>query len=145
MKVTFTDDQGNSESLTSEATDAVAAKPVPLTASVSGLPETHSGAGTTFQFMLTFSENIRSGYTKIRDRAFTLNGADKIDARRGHPQAKDRNRVWTITVKVDAGHTGAVTLTLPATTDCSSARAICTFDNRMLSHSLSFTVPGPGS
>ena len=144
VRVTFTDDRGNSESLTSEATAAVAAKPVPLTAALTGVPANHSGAGTTFQFTVTFSENIRGGYAKIRDRAFTLSGADITQARRSHPQAEDRNRVWTITVKVAAGHTGAVTLTLPATTDCGSARAICTFDNRMLSHSLSFTVPGPG-
>ena len=144
VRVTFTDDRNNDESLTSAATVAVAAKPVPLTAALTGVPANHSGAGTTFQITLTFSENIRSGFAKIRDRAFTLSGADITEARRSHPQAEDRNRVWTITVKVDAGHTGAVTLILPATTDCSSAGAVCTFDNRMLSHSLSFTVPGPG-
>ncbi len=143
VKVTFTDDRGNSESLTSEATDAVAPKPVPLTASVSGLPETHSGPGTTFQFTLTFSENIDAGFRRIRDHAFTLSGADITQAPRTHPQADDRNRVWTITVKVDADHTGAVTLTLPVTTDCSSAGAICTFDGRRLSHSTSVSVAEP--
>ena len=143
MKVTFTDDRGNSESLTSAATDAVAAKPVPLTASVSGLPETHSGAGTTFQFTLIFSENIRSGFAKIRDHAFTESGADITVAKRTHPQADDRDRVWTITVKVNENHIGAVTLTLPETTDCGSARAICTFDDRKLSHSTSVSVAGP--
>ena len=143
VKVTFTDDRGNSESLTSAATDAVAAKPLPLTASVSGLPETHSVAGTTFQFTTTFSENVRSGFAKIRDHAFTESGADITVAKRTHPQADDRDRVWTITVKVNENHIGAVTLTLPETTDCGSARAICTFDDRKLSHSTSVSVAGP--
>ena len=143
MRVTFTDDRGNSESLTSEPTDTMAAKPTPLTATFNNVPANHSGAGTTFQITLTFSENVRAGFAKIRDRALTLSGADITEARRSHPQADDRNRVWTITVKVNARHTGTVTLTLPETTDCSSARAICTFDNRMLSHSTTVTVPGP--
>ena len=132
-----------SESLTSEATVAVAAKPVLLTP----VPANHSRAGTTFQITLSFSENILSDYAKIRDRAFTLNGADITEARRRHPQAEDRNRVWTIIVKVDAGHTGAVTLTSPETTNCNDDGDICNkeSDGKMLSHSLSLSVPGPGA
>ena len=143
VTVDFEDDAGNSESLTSAATVAVAARPVPLTAALSGLPTNHSGAGTEFQFTLTFGENVRAGFRKIRDHAFTESGADVTKAQRTHPQADDRNRVWTITVTVNADHTGAVTLTLPETTDCAAARGICTFDNRMLSHSTSVTVAGP--
>ena len=57
--MTFTDDRGNDESLTSVATDTVAAKPVPLTASFSNVPNSHGGSGTTFTFVLSFSENVR--------------------------------------------------------------------------------------
>ena len=51
VRVTFTDNRNNSESLTSVATDAVAAKPVPLTAAFSNVPSSHSGSGEfTFDF-----------------------------------------------------------------------------------------------
>ena len=66
VKVSFTDVANNDESLTSAATDTVAAKPVLLTAAMTGVPANHSGAGTTFQITLTLSENIRSGYAKPR-------------------------------------------------------------------------------
>ena len=45
VRVSFTDDAGNAESLTSAATDAVAARPVPLTASFEGMPAEHRGEG----------------------------------------------------------------------------------------------------
>ena len=49
MRVTFTDDRNNAESLTSVATGAVAAKPVPLTATFSNVPDSHDGS-TEFTF-----------------------------------------------------------------------------------------------
>ena len=39
---------------------------------------------------------------------------------------------------------GEVTITLPATTDCSAQVAICTEDGRKLSNQLEVTVSGPG-
>jgi hypothetical protein len=44
VRVTFTDDRNNAETLTSVATDAVAAKPVPLTATFSNVPDSHEAA-----------------------------------------------------------------------------------------------------
>ena len=38
---------------------------------------------------------------------------------------------------------GDIVITLPPTTNCSSQRGICTYDNRMLSHSTTITVAGP--
>ena len=43
VRVSFTDDAGNAESLTSAATDAVAARPEPLTASFENVPTEHDG------------------------------------------------------------------------------------------------------
>ena len=43
VRVSFTDDAGNEESLTSAATDAVAAASEPLTASFEGMPAEHAG------------------------------------------------------------------------------------------------------
>ena len=51
------------------------------------------------------------------------------------------NQAWNITVDPDGQ--GAVTITLPETTDCDAVDAICTGDGRPLSHSLSSVVAGP--
>ena len=137
VKVSFTDDAGNEESLTSEATEAVTAKPVPLTASITDAPNTHSGSGF-FTFTLSFSENIKAGYKRIRDKAFTVTDGDVAKAKR---KVKGSNQNWTITVE-PAGN-GAVSITLPETTDCDVDGAICTYDKRMLSNSTSVTISGP--
>ena len=141
VQVTFTDDRDNSESLTSEATDAVAARPIPLTATFTNVPTSHGGSGATFTFDLAFSENVKIGYTNLRDHAFTEDGGE-VDAVQRKVQGS--NRTWTITVKPEGN--GAVTITLPETTNCDDQGAICTKDDsgRKLSHSLSFTVSGSG-
>ena len=79
VRVTFRDDAGNAESLTSAATTAVAAQPAEtpvdlLTASFANVPADHNGENFTFQ--LTFSENVEAGYARIRDHALTISGGD---------------------------------------------------------------------
>ena len=140
VRVTFTDDRGNSESLTSEATDAVAAKPIPLTATFSNVPASHSGSGTTFTFDLAFSEDFPLSYITLRDHAFSEDDDGPVTGAQRKEQGS--NQTWTITVELKGN--GAITVTLPATTDCNDSGAICTSDGRKLSNSLSFTVPGPG-
>ena len=139
VQVTFTDDRGNAESLTSEPTDAVAAKPVPLTATFSNVPDSHSGSGE-FTFDLTFSENFPLSYVTLRDHAFTEDDNGPIT--RAQRRVQGSNQTWTITVEPKGN--GAITITLPATTDCNAEGAICTGDGRKLSNSLNFTVSGPG-
>ena len=51
------------------------------------------------------------------------------------------NQGWT--VEVDPTGNGAVSITLPETTDCDASGAICTEDSRKLSHPTSATVAGP--
>ena len=138
VKVSFTDDEGNSESLTSVATEAVAPKPVPLTATFSNVPTSHDGS-SEFTFTLSFSENVRAGYARIRDHAFTI---DEGDINKAQRVTQGSNQSWTITVKPDGN--GDVKLTLPSTTDCDAEGAICTYDDRMLSHSTTITIAGPG-
>ena len=139
VKVTFQDDAGNAESLTSGATTAVAARPTPavlLTASFANVPADHNGENFTFQ--LTFSENVEAGYARIRDHAFTIDGATIDSASR---ITQGSNQGWN--VEVNPTGNGAVTITLPETTDCNAARAICTDDERKLSHATSEIVAGP--
>ena len=82
VRVSFTDDAEHSETLTSVATEAVAAKPAdPLTASFSNMPASHHDS-SAFTFNLAFSENINAGYERIRDDAFNVSGGDIIKAQR---------------------------------------------------------------
>ena len=137
VRVTFTDDADNAESLTSMATTAVAAQPTSLlTASFANVPADHDGGNFTFD--LNFSENVDAGYARIRDDAFTVSGGTIASAGR---KTQGSNQGWT--VEVDPTGNGAVSITLPETTDCSATGAICTDDGRKLSHPTSATVAGP--
>ena len=136
VRVSFSDDAGNEETLTSTATGSVVAPPSPLTASVSAAPESHDGH---FTFELRFSENLDGfSYKTLRDHAFTVTGGEVTKARRLAPPS---NIGWEITVTPDGN--GAVTIVLPVTTDCGAQGAICTSDGRMLSNRNELTVSGP--
>ena len=136
--VDFTDDRNNSESLTSAATDPVAAKPLPLTASFSNVPDSHSGSGE-FTFDLSFNENFPLSYRTLRDHTFTED--DHGPVTKAQLKVQGSNQTWTITVEPDGN--GAVTITLPETTDCNATGAICTYDDRKLSHTNVATINGP--
>ena len=138
VRVSFTDEAGNEESLTSAATDAVAAVAVPLTASLENTPDTHDGQNG-FSFELWFSEEFSLSYKTLRDHAFTVAGGTVQKANR---ITQGSNIRWRITVRPDGD--GQVTVTLPETTDCDAEGAICTGDGRMLSNELVLTVNGPG-
>ena len=142
VRVSFTDDAGNAESLTSAATDAVAGlPPPPLTASLENAPGSHDGVNT-FTFELRFSEEFRLSYKTLRDHAFTVAGGTVEGARRMDRDSDTPNIRWEITVRPDGD--GAVVVALPVTTDCADDGAICTEDGRMLSNELVLTVSGPG-
>ena len=127
--------------LTVPFTAASASESPALTASLVNLPERHDGA-TAFNFELRFSEDVPVlSYKTLRDGAFTVTDGQVTDVRRLAPQAADRNRRWEITV--EPGSIRDVAVTLPATTDCAAAGAVCLGDGRMLSGTASATVPGP--
>ena len=139
VRVTFTDDAGHEESLTSGATTAVAAAPSPLTASVHSTPASHDG-GAMFTFELRFSETPKDdfSYRTLRDHAFTVAGGEVTNARRLEP---GKNVRWEITVQPSAN--ADVTIVLPVTTDCDAQGAVCTGDGRMLSTGVELVTPGP--
>ena len=117
VRVTFNDDAGNAESLTSTATTPIAAQPaetpaVLLTASFANMPADHNGGNFTFQ--LSFSENVEAGYARIRDHAFTVTGATIDSASR---ITQGSNQGWNVEVNPTGNE--AITITLPETTDCS--------------------------
>ena len=138
VRVSFTDDAGNAESLTSAATDAVAARPVPLTASFEGMPAEHTGEGG-FQFRVAFSEDIGISFRSLREDAFAVTGGRVTGGKR----VDGRRDLFEMTVRPDSD--GAVTITLPAGRECGVSGAICTKgeNRRQLTNSPSATVRGP--
>ena len=141
VRVSFTDDAGNAESLTSSATPAVAAAPAPLTAEFLDTPSSHDGQ-TAFTFELRFSEEFELSYKTLRDHAFMVTGGEVTGARRLDRDSATPNIRWEITVAPDGN--GDVTIVLPITTDCDTEHAICTGDGRLLSTQVELTVDGPG-
>ena len=144
VKVSFTDEGGNDESLTSAATAAVAAadETNALTAEFEGVPDSHDGQNT-FTFELRFSEEFPVSYRILKDDAFTVDGGEVTKARRLERDSITPNIRWEITVSPSGD--GDVTITLPETTDCDAEGAICTEDDRMLSEGHTATVRGPAS
>ena len=167
VRVTFTDDAGNDESLTSnalvsapplvipdeeetpessESREAQETAETPLTAAIHDAPESHDGT-TDFTFELQFSEEPKEGfsYKTLRDHAFTVTGGEVAGARRLDGDSDTPNIRWEITVSPDSG--GDVTITLPVTEDCDAEGAICAIcanGDKKLSNSLERTVSGPG-
>ena len=169
VRVTFTDDAGNAESLTSyaklsappliipdeepppkstatrearEAQGAQEAAETPLTAAIHDAPESHDGQ-EDFTFELRFSEEPKEGFSDVtlRDHAFTVTRGEVVGARRLDGDSATPNIRWEITVSPDSN--ANVTVELPATEDCEAQGAICTENDTMLSSPLEFTVKGP--
>ena len=67
-----------------------------------------------------------------------MTGGEVVRARRLEP---GKNVRWEIHVRPDSN--AAVTIVLPATTDCEAEGAICTGDGRPLSERVELTVSGP--
>ena len=111
----------------------------PLTASFEDVPAEHDGG--VFTFRLQFSEGADVKPRTLRDRS----GDSAFDVDGGHvdkaPRVDFRNDLWEIHVKPSGA--GPVTITLPATTSCAAAGAVCTSDGRPLSNTSSATVAGP--
>ena len=134
VRVSFTDDAGNEESLTSAATSTVTARPNPVTATIHNAPVSHDG-NSAFTFELHFSEAFSISYKTLRDHAFTVTGGEVVKARR---LEKGKNVRWEITVLPSSNR--EVTVSLPITTDCDDDGAVCTGDGRKLSSAVTFTV-----
>ena len=136
VRVNFTDDAGHEESLTSAATDAVAAAPEPLTASFVQATHEHDGE-TAFKLRIAFSEGISISFRTFRDASFTVSGGSVTKAKR----VDRRKDLWEVTVK--PGSLGDVTVRLEGGRACGTAGAVCTGDGRALSATISTTVLGP--
>ena len=93
VRVAFTDDRGNAEILTSEATAEVAAAPDPLTVRLKvAAPATQDGS-SEFTFEIEFSEEVKLSYATLKNHAFNVTGGSVERAQRTgqaqqHPLAR---------------------------------------------------------
>ena len=138
VRVSFTDDAGHGETLSSAATGIVAAALLPLTVSLENNPATHNGTGV-FTFEIRFSEEFPLSFRTLKFHALQVTGGTVKKALRVDNSSDIH---WRITVRPDTD--GNVTIVLPVTSDCDDQGAICTRDGRKLSNGLEFTVVGPG-
>ena len=104
-----------------------------LTASVSSAPSEHRGKGR-FVMRVAFSEGVTA---KAKDAGVEVSGGTLVRAARVDRRAD----LWELRI-APAGQ-GAVTVTLPAASDCTASGAICTADGRKLETALTHTVAGP--
>ena len=137
VRVRFTDDAGNRESVTSAATAAVAARPEPLRAWFERMPAEHDGE-TAFTFRVAFSDPLSwMNGQRLREDVVAVAGGRATSASR-----VDRRRdLWELTVEPDS--LADVTVTLAAGAACGSPAAVCAKDGRALSNTISATVRGP--
>ena len=137
VRVSFTDDDGNDESLTSEA--AAVPVPTPLTGAFDAgtVPASHDGS-TAFTLEFFFNKEPSLEEAAVRDQVLPVVNGQVTRASRT-TQGSDLR--WEITVQPDGDDD--VTVTLPRTTGCGDPGAVCTQHGQMLSKDFSTTVSGP--
>ena len=140
VTVSFTDDDGNQESLKSEEVRVQSPQPLYGGFDQDTVPDNHDGS-TAFTFQIHFSEEPALSYVNVRDHVLTVTGGTVISAKRTKPGSETPNKRWTITVEPSGN--GDVTVELPPTTDCEDDGAVCTSGDKMLSNNSNITVSGP--
>ena len=139
VRVTFTDDADNEETLTSEATAEVTAAPVPLTAS---RPDSrfqsarHKGADDRPQVIIAFSLPVAS-FEKTTP-SLSLTGAAVRSVRQHEEDGLDNAWIFFLDPAAD----GDIVFSLVTGRPCDSG-GICTEDGEMLSEGMQVTLPGP--
>ncbi len=113
----------------------------PLTARFVDVPASHGGRDSAFSFGLVFSEALVRKFSSATLRTEALQATNATVTRTKRVVRGD-NRRWTVTVQPTSG--AEVTVSLPATTDCTATGALCTPDGRKLSSAVSATVKAPG-
>ena len=137
VRVSFRDDDGNDESLTSEA--AAVPVPTPLTGAFDAgtLPASHDGS-TAFTLEFFFNKEPSLEEAAVRDHVLTVANGTVASASRTTQGSALR---WMVTVQPDGDDD--VTVTLPRTTGCADPGAVCTRHGQMLSNKISTTISGP--
>ena len=135
--MSFTDDDGFEESVTSTSVYVQPASPLYGGFDADTVPDEHNGE-EAFTFQVRFSEEPDLTSANVRDHVLTVTGGEVTDARQ---TTAGSNLRWTITVEPEGDDD--VSVALPPTTNCSDNGAVCTASGKMLSNPSSITVLGP--
>ena len=139
VRVGFSDDAGHDEALTSVATDAVAARPPPLTAIFPASPfqsSRHKGDDDRPQVIVAFNLPVQS-FDKTTP-SVSLTGATVSSLVRHEEDGLENAWVFFL----DPEGNGGVVFTLVAGQSCDGG-GICTGEGKMLSEGGTTTLPGP--
>ena len=139
VRVSFSDDRGNEESLTSVATDAVAARPAQLMGIFPASPfqsSRHKGDDDRPQVIVAFNLPVQS-FDKTTP-SVSLTGATVSSLVRHEEDGLENAWVFFL----DPEGNGDIVFTLVAGQLCDGG-GICTGDGRMLSEGGTTTLPGP--
>ncbi len=107
-----------------------------LGASFEEVPLAHDGL-SSFTLRLRFSEPVSTTASALVESSLELTGGQIMQAR----QVDGGSGLWELTVSPTGS--GRVVLTLPVTTDCAAAGAVCTENGKPMSNRLEAVVPGP--
>ena len=134
VRVSFTDDDGFDESVTSASVHVP--QHTPLTAEFKNYPSSHTGS-STFNMQVQFNYDIKIGWQAFQDDSFTISGGDITHATRVNKQRD----LWQITVRPDGDED--VTISLAPNRVCTTSGAICNSHGMMLSNEPTATIAGP--
>ena len=137
VTVSFTDEAGYQEMLTSDSVYVQLPSPLYGGFDSTTLPSEHEGSNT-FTFEIHFSEEPVLGFEAVREYVLDVTNGDVTSVRR---TTQGSNIRWEITVQPDGND--EVILVLPITTDCDDQGAVCTSSEKMLSNKSSVTIAGP--
>ena len=103
--------------------------------------------GTAFDARIELSVEPAAGFSYKVFQGDPSTGRESVlqvtngTVTRARRDGANQNRRWIVTIAPSGDE--AVTLTLPATTDCAALNAICSADGAMLQEAVTKTVPGP--
>ena len=139
VRVSFTDDEGNNETITSAAVHVQPATLLSGAFDSATLPSEHDGSNA-FTFEIHFSEEPVLGFEAVRDHVLDVTSGDVTSVRR---TTQGSNIRWEITVQPDGND--EVTLLLPFTDNCDDEGAVCTASGKKLLVGAAVFVRGPAA
>ncbi len=151
VRVSFTDDDGHDEALTSAAypagTDAVGAANNPVTTPfqvrLDGVPEEHDGS-TPAVFEVEFNKRPDAGYSyrTMRDETLVMRqGGAALDATRVRRLNKPHNDRWEVTVTPVSR--ADITVSIGPFSSCTETGAVCAANDEVLANEVDKTIQGP--
>ena len=120
-----------------ESSAAQITVPAPLTVAFHDVPSEHNGK-KLFRLEARFSEDAPGlTLTEVQNALSVTNGR-LINMKR---VVRGKNRRMSVGIRPTGN--GDITVSLPVTTDCAAAGAVCTSDGRKLSNAATATIRGP--